>query len=227
MSDRLLDAIRKVDPCPDPVAPPPLDIVMRRLLHETPSEDDPERSAARPRRRRRPRGALVAGTLSAAVAAAVAIVALVLIGHHHDRTAPAVRPSTSFTRPCRPGISDGVLPPWARGGFSARRPRIGHELGRAGHILAIVWGRLYSPPSRSRSNKINWVSHVRDTPGRTLHIEAQRMNGRTPVGAPVRRQVPGGPAPSIINLPSAGCWRLTLHWSGWVDQLDLRYGAPG
>jgi hypothetical protein len=49
------------------------------------------------------------------------------------------------------------------------------------------------------------------------------MNGSTLVGAPVTRKVFGGPGPSIINLPSAGCWRLTLRWSGRSDSLDLQY----
>jgi hypothetical protein len=57
----------------------------------------------------------------------------------------------------------------------------------------------------------------------SLVIRAQRMRGRRRVGVPVRREVDGGPGPSIINLPSAGCWRLSLTWSGHRDQLDLRY----
>jgi hypothetical protein len=35
----------------------------------------------------------------------------------------------------------------------------------------------------------------------------------------------GGPGPSIVNLPSPGCWKLTLRWSGRVDTLDLEYAA--
>jgi hypothetical protein len=219
MNDRLLDAIREVDPCPHEVSPPALDAVMRRLLAEPSPPSPPTRG------RRRPRAGVIAAGLSAAVAAAVAIVALAVIGH--ARQAPAGRATNAAVRACRPQISDGVLPRWARAGFSARRPRIPHELGRSGRILAIVWGRLDSPPSRDHSNKINWVSRVRIIPGRTLRIEAQRMNGTTPVGAPVRRRLVGGPAASIIDLPAPGCWRLTLRWSGWRDELDLRYDRPG
>ena len=53
------------------------------------------------------------------------------------------------------------------------------------------------------------------------------MTGTKRDGAPVGRAVHGGPGPSIINLPAPGCWRLTLRWSGWTDQLDLRYTRPG
>jgi hypothetical protein len=51
------------------------------------------------------------------------------------------------------------------------------------------------------------------------------MTGSKRLGAPVVRRVTGSPGPSIIDLPAAGCWRLTLRWSGRVDTLDLRYVA--
>jgi hypothetical protein len=43
----------------------------------------------------------------------------------------------------------------------------------------------------------------------------------------VVRVVVGGPGPSGINLPSPGCWRLTLQWSGRTDHLDLEYRSRG
>ena len=54
------------------------------------------------------------------------------------------------------------------------------------------------------------------------------MVGARPVGAPVLRRVQGGPGPSIINLPRAGCWRFTLRWARSVDELDpgLRRAQP-
>jgi hypothetical protein len=121
----------------------------------------------------------------------------------------------------------GVLPVWARGGFSDPKPRIPHVLGRSQRIVAILFGYpLRSPPRAGRSNKILWVS--RTTPNASaLRIRAQRMNGSSPVGAPVARKVAGGPGPSIINLPSAGCWRLALRWSGQTDTLDLQYRRRG
>jgi len=35
----------------------------------------------------------------------------------------------------------------------------------------------------------------------------------------VNRLVRGGPGPSIINLPTAGCWRLALRWAGALAPL--------
>jgi hypothetical protein len=44
-----------------------------------------------------------------------------------------------------------------------------------------------------------------------------------PVGQHVVRVIVGGPGPSYLNLPTAGCWRLSLQWSGRSDELDLDY----
>jgi hypothetical protein len=49
------------------------------------------------------------------------------------------------------------------------------------------------------------------------------MVGARSVGKPVTRVVDGGPGPSIIDLPAAGCWRLDLKWAGHADTLDVRY----
>jgi hypothetical protein len=135
-------------------------------------------------------------------------------------------PSPSRVSACASQVKTGVLPRWARTGFSDPQPRMPYELGRAGNIAALVFGfPLLSPPPRTHNNKILWVSRVATDPGSNLRIAAQRMQGTRPVGTPVSRMVTGGPGPSIINLPASGCWRLTLHWSGRVDSLDLDYVA--
>ena len=113
-------------------------------------------------------------------------------------------------------------------GFSDPRPRIPHAIGRGGDIAALLWGfPLTSPPRKDISNKILWVSRVTRRPSTALRIHAQRMRGTRALGAPVRRRVDGGPGPSIIDLPRAGCWRLRLRWSGHTDRLDLRYVHRG
>jgi hypothetical protein len=135
-------------------------------------------------------------------------------------------PSPSRVSACASQVKVGVLPTWARTGFSDPKPRMPYELGRGGNIAALVFGfPLLSPPSRTHNNKILWVSRVATHPGSNLRIAAQRMHGTQPVGTPVSRSVPGGPGPSIINLPASGCWRLTLRWSGRVDSIDLNYGT--
>ena len=118
----------------------------------------------------------------------------------------------------------GVLPPWARTGFSDPRPVMPFALGRSGRIAAILFASpLESPAPRDHNNKILWVSRVPTMRQSDLRISAQRMRGGRAVGRPVPRVVENSPGPSIIDLPRAGCWRLTLRWSGRVDSLDLRY----
>jgi len=98
-----------------------------------------------------------------------------------------------------------------------------YEIGAQGHIAALLWAYpLLAPPPTTHNNKILWVSEV-STSGAPLIISAQRMMGSDPIGQPARRTVAGGPGPSIINLPGAGCWRLELRWSGHHDTLDLDY----
>ena len=149
-----------------------------------------------------------------------AFAALALIGCGSSGPAP------SRVSACASQVKSGLLPQWARTGFSDPKPRMPYELGRSGAIAALVFGfPLLSPAARTHNNKILWVSRVTTQPGSDLRIAAQRMHGTHPLGTPVSRTVMGGPGPSIINLPSSGCWRLTLRWSGRVDSLDLDYVA--
>jgi hypothetical protein len=98
-----------------------------------------------------------------------------------------------------------------------------YELGRSDRIVALLWAHpLRSPQSSRYANKILWVSHL-PVNGSPLLIMAQRMKGTRNVGRPVRAAVAGGPGPSYVEMPSPGCWRLTLTWSGHRDSLDLNY----
>jgi hypothetical protein len=113
------------------------------------------------------------------------------------------------------------LPEWARGGFSGDAV-IRHVMSDRGDIVAVLFGYpLSQPPPPDRSNKILWVSRVPVEPGDRLVIDARNQDG----GA-ATREVAGGPGPSIIDLPRAGCWELTLTWSGHRDAMRLRY-VPG
>ena len=132
--------------------------------------------------------------------------------------------SQAEARVCKSHVLRGVLPVWARGGFSNPKPRMPHVLSTAGKLTAILWADpLLSPPPKDHSNKILWVSPTNS--GSDLRISAQRMIRSTQVGSPVARKVIGGPGPSIIDLPAPGCWRLTLRWSDQLDTLDLMYAA--
>jgi hypothetical protein len=151
----------------------------------------------------------------------LALAALLFVPAAAARAAPVERV------PCNPVAPVTVLPVWARGGFSSPRPAMPHVLGRKGLIVAILWAEkdaLAAPPRADRNNKVLWVARL---PWRysSLWIRAQRMVGTRNVGAPVSRVLKGGPRPSFVNLPEPGCWRLSLHWSGRHDTVDLGYVA--
>jgi hypothetical protein len=144
-----------------------------------------------------------------------------------ERPASA-RVSDAPVRACHSIVHHGVVPPWARTGFSSPRPRLPHVLGHSGEIAALIFGYpLHAPPLKDRGNKIVWVSRRGLKRGSDLRIHAQLMHGTRRVGPPVVRVVAGGPGPSGIDLPSPGCWRLTLAWSGRTDHVDLQYRRAG
>jgi hypothetical protein len=99
-----------------------------------------------------------------------------------------------------------------------------HVMGQAGNIVAILWASrdaLHSPPLQGRNNKILWVSRVPLSTADPLIIRATLAGSTRKATA----YVPGGPGPSIIDLPAPGCWTLHLSWSGHTDELQLRYVA--
>jgi hypothetical protein len=124
---------------------------------------------------------------------------------------------------CGSAVLTDPLPTWARAGFSTDGSGAPHVLGRRGDILGVLFGNpLTAPPAADRSNKILWVSRAPVTRGDPLEITAQ-LDGTSET---VNREVAGGPGPSGIDLPSPGCWHLTLSWSGNTDTMDLIY-QPG
>lgn len=129
--------------------------------------------------------------------------------------------------PCAATVHHGVLPVWMRAGFSGAKPRIPYVLGKRGAIGGVLFGfPLNAPPARDKNNKILWVPRRLSKSVAAMWIRLQRLDGTRPVGAPVRRIVTTGPGPSYVDAPSAGCWRLTLTWSGRRDTLDLVYVPP-
>ena len=131
------------------------------------------------------------------------------------------------TERCSPQVRNAVLPVWMRAGFNGPPPRMSYALGREGAIGAILFGApLNAPPAQRKNNKILWVPRTLSKSVAALWILMQKMDGVRPVGAPVRRIVANGPGPSYVDAPSAGCWRLTLTWSGRHDTLDLAYVPP-
>jgi hypothetical protein len=98
-----------------------------------------------------------------------------------------------------------------------------YVLSDKGDMAAILWDTLEplaAPPVAGKNNKILWVARV--GAGAPLRIRAAlEGTGRT-----VTRSVDPAPGPSIIDLPSPGCWSFDLTWGGNRDHLELEY-VPG
>jgi hypothetical protein len=145
-------------------------------------------------------------------------------------TAPVDTPATtnvaSAAMTCGSRIETGSLPDWADAGFSGDA-RIPHVFGAKGDIVAVLFGYpLAQARDDGYNNKILWVSRPATTSSdptspATLAITAT-LNG---TDTRVTREVTGGPGPSIIDMPRAGCWHFELRWSGHIDTMDLMYAG--
>ncbi len=139
----------------------------------------------------------------------------------------ASAPSSTSAAPsakegCSAALAISPLPTWARSGFHPPDQAMPHVLGAQGKIVAILWARhdaLHVPPLANQANKVLWVSRLDVQPGAPLTIRAT-LNGTDRTAT---RELPNGPGPSYVNLPVAGCWTLTVSWSGHRDQVELRY----
>ncbi len=90
----------------------------------------------------------------------------------------------------------------------------------SGNVVAILFGDpLTSPPRADLNNKILWAWRPSAAVRPDVHLSA-RLEGTGPV---VTAGLPAPFGPSQVDLPSAGCWRLTISWTGGQDTIDLRY----
>ncbi|WP_157546559.1 hypothetical protein [Microtetraspora fusca] len=131
--------------------------------------------------------------------------------------AQEARPSSSA---CASTVTRDAMPTWARTGFSGDGSGVPHVFSEHGDIIAVLFN--YPPVASSDpdvTNKILWVSRLPQQPMRPLTIGAV-LHGTT---TSVVREIASGAGPSSVNLPKAGCWYLTLNWSGHSDAITLRF----
>lgn len=120
----------------------------------------------------------------------------------------------------------GASEPWTR---SAAAPTgLVQATGRAGRVAAFLFGYpLRAGHPTDPANKILWVvREPRD--GADLVVTAHPLSSSTPtvtVREPANSE-PGEIYPSIVDVPTPGCWAFTLRWHGNVDHLELPYRAP-
>jgi hypothetical protein len=201
LDEERLSGLRQLVP---PVLSPPISDVYRR--------------ATRLRRRRRAYQATgVVGVVT------VGVLAFTVVPNRFEARSPAGPASSASAVPelsCLTAVTTSPLPVWARTGFTPPDQAIAHVTGSQGNIVGVLFGDLHSPPAADQGNKILWVARVAGGSGNPdLKIHAT-LNGSQ---VAVDRVVTGGPGPSLVDVPQAGCWTFTLSWSGHQEEVALPY----
>jgi hypothetical protein len=152
-------------------------------------------------------------------------------------TSPALRPDpgSSSTPPQPPATGTafaggcGDTPLWTGGSPDWTAPagspdRLPYALSHEGNVYA----GLFAGPLRAGttvtnpSNKILWiVREPRD--GQPLALTLRRTDGAGQVVTQEERadSDPGEIYPSIVDVPTAGCWAVTAEWNGHRATLEL------
>lgn len=204
-----------------------LDDLLRPALHDLAEQapHDPrlaEHVRHRARRARTVLGGCVAAGLAAAAVGGVAT-ARALAPRPGTGSLPAAPgPGVTPVPACHSGVRSAVLPLWARAGFSDPEPVIPYARSAGGDIVAVLFGSLTAPPTPGTGNKVLWVWRQYPPTGGPVRLTA-RLDGTGPA---VTAGLPAPLGPSGVDLPSAGCWRLTITWPGGQDSVDLDV-APG
>jgi hypothetical protein len=189
--------------------------VLRDLAEQAPHDPD---LAARVRRRARRGRMLLAGVALAAVVVAVVAAGTVLPSLRPARSTAAAGGNVAVVPACRSTVLRGVLPEWARAGFFDPEPVMPYVRSTSGNVVAILFtDRLTSPPRREVANKVLWVWQTYPAAPTDVRVAA-RLDGTGPA---VTAGLPAPVGPSYVDLPSPGCWRLTLTWPRGQDSVDL------
>ena len=125
-------------------------------------------------------------------------------------------------------IAHGAVPAWTAPAFaesSSRIPPWPHAVSERGNVVAIVFGYpLRAGQPTNPANKVLWIMRLPRN-GSPLTIKARPLHANAPLVTIVEPadSSPGEIYPSYVNVPSAGCWRLSLRWAGHTDSIDLPY----
>jgi hypothetical protein len=101
-------------------------------------------------------------------------------------------------------------------------------MSREGNLAGVLFGENLAAPPRTNgpTNKILWISSVpRD--GSTLTLTLTPPAGGAPVTVTQpANSSPGEIYPSIVDVPSTGCWSVVAEWAGHRATLELPYQKP-
>jgi hypothetical protein len=163
-------------------------------------------------------------------ARAVLCLSLALTGAACTDTAPRVTPSTAqHAAPTQAAggcleIRREEAPAWAATSGPQGLPFVA---GQDDDVIGYVFADPLRAGHPTDPAKPLWVVRL-PREGQALEMTAHPMGETRPV---MRYSEPAdsGPGeiyPSIIDVPTAGCWHLALAWAGHRDELDLQYAPP-
>ena len=149
---------------------------------------------------------------------------------------PTPSPTTETTATAAIGADGCGVTAVVRGGIPAWLDDAGGHNNPTGlrHVIghpALVAGFLFGDPLRAGrpenpANKILWVV-------RTPRQDSQLVIDGHPLGATASRihqaqpasSGPGEICPSIVDVPTVGCWQFDLRWATTRGQVELNYIA--
>jgi hypothetical protein len=128
-------------------------------------------------------------------------------------------------------LTDAEPPAWAQGGWTHTKGTpwaVPWALGTQGNTVAYVWGvplvAGVSTTATVNSNKINWESKDYPAGSSSMMVEGRPLGQTQPV-VPIAN---GGP--SIVDVPTAGCWTFRLTWNAngqHSSTINLEYLPAG
>jgi hypothetical protein len=111
-------------------------------------------------------------------------------------------------------LTDAEPPVWAQGGWTHPKGTpwaVPWALGTQGNTVAYVWANPLvaglSTTAAGTGNKVNWESKDYPAGSSSMMVEGRPL-GQT---QPVVTIANGGP--SIVDVPTAGCWTFRLTWN--------------
>jgi hypothetical protein len=147
---------------------------------------------------------------------------------------PAAAPGTGGTAPaastagqggpplrCAPTpLRQGAPPAWTA---PAHPPDLPYALGSGDAVAAFFFARpLRAGHPENPANKVLWV--VGSPRNRQPLLVTARPAGDAGRAVHLREEADSGPGeiyPSIVDLPSPGCWRLELRWTSHRAVIDV------
>ena len=164
------------------------------------------------------------------VAAVVVVAALVSCSSSSTQSKPTLTSTTTSAQAVPPSSIDpwcgattvtrAAAPTWAAGS-----PGGVYVLSAHGDVAGFLFARPLVAPARPNgpNNKILWIVRLARE-GQPLSLDGHPLSGAGAVSmSEPADSSPGEIYPSIVDVPTPGCWHFVLRWGGHTDEIDLLY----